>query len=106
MDIVTLGILITSITAFITAIIAIIKFRTIDIAGAAQEFFDDYREEIKRLRERIVYLEGRDEENRREILRLSSELEQARARISILEGENEALSEENEALRQELKVEK
>lgn len=99
MSISEIATLITAIAAFVAAIIAISKFKTVDVAMAAAELLDDHREEIKRLKQKVSYLEKRDEENRRQIMRLSLELEQARDRISVLEGENERLLAENEELR-------
>ena len=57
-----------------------------NVTMAASELVDDYREEVRILRERVAYLENKDSNNRRENMRLSLELAQARERVSVLEG--------------------
>lgn len=61
---------------------------------ATAELIDDLKEQVRRLKERIAYLENQDSEKKKEILRLSLDLEQSRERVSVLEGENERLLQE------------
>lgn len=111
MDVSDVVSILTAIGAFILALVAIGRLNvdskkaavesekaSVDMSTgltmAAAELIDDLREEVRRLRERITYLENRDSENKKEILRLSLDLEQSRERISVLEGENERLLQE------------
>lgn len=70
---------------------------------AASEFIDDLREENRRLREKIVKFEEREEKDKLEKGKLSLEVNQSRERITALETKIEDFENENIAL--ETKIE-
>jgi SMC interacting uncharacterized protein involved in chromosome segregation len=93
--------LLLAIAAIITAMVAVArsfsqgKFNVVQSYGS---LVDDYQQQIKEvkednstLKERIKTLEQKAVEDRQRTLELELQLSQALERISVLEGENEAL---------------